>query len=251
MSDAQEQVQELARALRDADGSAVALTGAGVSTASGIPAFRGEDGIWSRYDPHQHGHIDALHVQPEKVWEMLRELHGAFEQASPSQAHQALAELEELGLLRAVITQNVDGLHQRAGNSRVIELHGSARTLSCMECGESRERDEFDGLLEDEDVPSCPECGGVLRPDVVFFGEELPEGVYGEAEEEARDCHVFLVVGTAAEVEPAASLPDTARENGAAVWEINPDPSYVTSRVIELPAEEALPALVEALRRQD
>lgn len=236
---------ELARLADDlTGGAAAALTGAGVSVPSGIPDFRSPGGIWERYDPFEHGHIAALRDDPAKVWDMLWELDAIVRAARPNPAHTAMAELERRGVLRTTITQNPDALHQRAGSTNVVELHGTGATVSCMACGRGHDRDA--ALAAAGRVPRCDACGGVLRPDVVLFGEPLPEQAAADAWAAVRDCAVLLVVGTSAEVEPAASLPLAARSAGAAVWEVNPQASLRTSvdGRLTLPAEEAMPALV-------
>ncbi|HEX2028000.1 MAG TPA: NAD-dependent deacylase [Nitriliruptorales bacterium] len=253
-------LRELAQALDAAQGEVVVLSGAGVSVSSDIPAFRGRGGLWHRYDPLEYAHIEAFLHTPEKVWRMLRELDAVLEAASPNPAHDALAELERLGLVRSVITQNVDGLHQAAGSETVIELHGSRRTLSCVDCGATVGREQVLDTVERGDVPRCERCGGLLKPDVVLFGEALPAGALERARDEVRDCQILLVVGTSAEVEPAASLPALGAGHGAEVWDINPEPSGLprdlqgpgsAGRRLGLHAEEALPRLVRLLRADD
>lgn len=252
-------LRELAQALDAARGEVVVLSGAGVSVSSDIPAFRGRGGLWERYDPLEYAHIEAFLRAPAEVWVMLRELDAVLEAASPNPAHHALAELERLGVVRCVVTQNVDGLHQAAGSETVVELHGSRRSLSCVECGVSVGREEVLDTVERGDVPRCERCDGLLKPDVVLFGEALPAGSMERARDEVRDCRVLLVVGTSAEVEPAASLPTVAAGHGAEVWEINPEPSgwlrpagggrgSAAGRRVGLHAEEALPRLVRLLR---
>lgn len=241
-------LDRLAQAVRHSTSGTVVFTGAGVSVASGVPSFRGRGGLWSRYDPDEYASIRALRADPEKVWGFLRELRGTLDAAAPNAAHHAIAQLEATGVVTHVVTQNVDGLHQRAGSSSVIELHGSDRTVSCLDCGRRFPREDVEHLADDP-IPRCPSCDGVLKPDVVLFGEELPQGPFRRAEHAIRHCGVLLVVGTSAEVYPAARLPDLARRHGASVWEVNP--------VVELadadgsvrgPAEEVLPALAAALR---
>ncbi|MCU0588264.1 MAG: NAD-dependent deacylase [Syntrophobacteraceae bacterium] len=225
----------------------VALTGAGISVESGIPDFRSEDGLWSRYEPMEYGHIRSFRANPRKVWKMLREMDALLGAAMPNPAHLALARLEERSLLKAVITQNVDSLHQKAGSRRVIEFHGHGRTLRCDECGGRVRRD---GLILGEDPPRCA-CGSAMRPDFVFFGEEIPREAHGEAVEMARSCDVMLVVGTSAAVAPASHLPHLARKSGAAIIVIDPRSIELPSADIDLhiakPAGKTLPALVEAL----
>lgn len=241
-----DRLQRLAGRLRQVDGAAV-LSGAGISVASDIPAFRGEGGLWERYDPLEHAHIDAFRRSPGRVWEMLRELDAVLERARPNAAHRALAELERGGYVTTVITQNVDGLHQAAGSRDVIELHGSRHTLTCLDCGTSVGRDELIEEVRAGRVPRCDVCAGLVKPDVTFFGEQLPPGAMERARAVVRDRDLLLLVGTSGEVHPAAALPDVARSAGTEVWEVDPDPTGPGHRAIALPAEEALPRLVELL----
>ncbi len=241
-------LDELATTLLDGPRGAVVLSGAGISVSSDIPAFRGSTGLWARYDPTEYATIAALDADPEKVWQLLWELDEVLAAAEPNPAHLALAELQGLGVVSTIITQNVDALHQAAGSEDVVELHGSHRTLTCRTCEHTVTRDAVVRETTRGAVPRCPSCGGQLRPDVVFFGEPLPRAALHRAQEDVRRCDDLIVVGTAAEVEPAASLPRLAQELGARVWEIDPQPSLPTARRIPRPAEQALPALVERLR---
>jgi NAD-dependent protein deacetylase/lipoamidase len=196
----------------------VVLTGAGVSTESGIPDFRSASGIWAQYDPMEYATIDAFSRDPEKVWDFYSKRLGVLTEAKPNPAHHALAELERRGLVEAVITQNVDRLHERAGSQRVVEVHGSLRTSSCLACGHQEPFDRVVGLLP---VPRCEHCGAVLKPDVVMFGEVLPVEAIDHAFELARGAALFLVVGSSLEVYPVASLPDEALAAGATLAIVN------------------------------
>jgi NAD-dependent deacetylase len=196
----------------------VVLTGAGVSTESGIPDFRSASGIWARYDPMEYATIDAFRRDPEKVWDFYSKRLGVLTEAKPNPAHQALAELERGGLVEAVITQNVDRLHERAGSQRVVEVHGSLRTSSCLACGH---QEPFDRVVELLPVPRCEHCEAVLKPDVVMFGEVLPVEAIDRAFELARRAALFLVVGSSLEVYPVASLPDEALTAGATLAIVN------------------------------
>ena len=227
----------------------VALTGAGVSTESGIPDFRSPTGIWATYDPYEVASIDGFRRDPERVWEFYaRRLH-VLADATPNPAHQALAELEERGLVQAVITQNVDRLHAGAGSRDVIEVHGSIATASCPGCGrcEGRER-----VLELLPLPRCQDCGAVLKPDVVMFGELLPAAAIERAIALAQEAALLLVVGSSLEVWPVAGLPDeTLRRNGL-VAIVNRDPTPYDERaalVVHDSAAATLAACVRALRR--
>ena len=239
-------IAELARQLRRSATGAVVLTGAGISVASGVPSFRGHGGLWERYDPYEVATIDALRRHPVRVWEFLRELDAIIEAAQPNAAHTAIAALEHLGLVSQVVTQNVDSLHQDAGSSRVIELHGSNRTLTCLTCGARYRREELLGTPPGT-APTCLACGGILKPDVTFFGEPLPTGAFQRADHAVRACDLLLVVGTSAEIDPAARLPVLARHHGARVWEINPAPEIDADGTIAAPAEQVLPRVVERL----
>jgi NAD-dependent deacetylase len=238
----------LATALAHRRRPAVVLSGAGISLSSNIPTFRGSEGLWDRYDPFEYATIDALEADPGKVWEMLWELDEVLQAAEPNPAHLAIVALQDLGAVSTVITQNVDGLHQGAGSEDVVELHGSGRRLRCLACHRTDTRDEVARTTKRGEVPRCRPCGGQLRPDVVFFGELLPMDALERAEAAVQGCDDLIVVGTAAEVEPAASLPWLAERAGARIWEINPEPSLSTASHIARPAEHALPALVQRLR---
>jgi len=225
----------------------VALTGAGISVPSGIPDFRSPGGLWERYDPEEHATIGAFLRDPEKAWEMLGEQQAAIRQARPNPAHVALARLERAGVLYGVITQNIDGLHQEAGSACVVEFHGSFRRLLCPGCAKIH-----DAADHDTPPPRCA-CGRVLRPDVVLFGETIPNDVVAAAMQLTRTCGVMLVVGTSAAVPPAAAIPDLASAGGALVVELNLAPTPLTEWcevTILGDAAETLPALadrVEAL----
>jgi NAD-dependent deacetylase len=226
------------------------LTGAGISVESGIPPFRGRAGLWSRYDPEEYATIEAFNRDPVKVWRMLLEMAEILLRAKPNPAHLALAELEEIGILSSVITQNIDGLHQRAGSNKVIELHGSGDRLICCECGKTFP--VSDGILSTI-PPRCP-CGGILRPDVVFFGEPLSEEAFSSALAEVNSCRLLLVIGTSAVIYPAASLPLIARERGAVIIEINPEETALSSRVsnhfVKGGAASVLPVLLLEIKRR-
>jgi NAD-dependent deacetylase len=209
---------------------AVALTGAGISVESGIPDFRGSDGLWSKYDPFEYGHIDSFRAAPEKVWNMLVEMSALVESVSPNEAHHALGELERLGLLKAVITQNVDSLHQRGGSTHVIEFHGNFRGMHCDDCHKRYGSSE----VSPAKLPPRCGCGGAIRPDVILFGEGIPEEAYWQAFEAAAACDLMVVVGTSASVAPAADLPWTARRRGARIIEINPEPSELPREITAL-----------------
>jgi NAD-dependent deacetylase len=200
----------------------VVLTGAGISTESGIPDFRSPSGIWAQYDPMEYATIDAFRRDPAKVWEFYALRLDALSQAEPNAGHRALAELERRGLVQAVVTQNIDGLHQRAGSKEVIEVHGSIRTAECLACGEQTALDRA--------MPRCPRCGEIMKPGVVMFGELLPEGVMERAAELARSAGLLLVVGSALEVYPVAGLPEETLSAGGTLAIVNRGPTPYDGR---------------------
>ena len=228
----------------------IAFTGAGISVESGIPDFRGAQGLWQKYDPEEYAHIHAFYSNPDRVWLMLKDMLALVMTAKPNPAHLGLAELERMGLLSSIITQNVDGLHQAAGSHKVVEFHGSHRTLSCLKCSTT-----IDGTtLKMEDLPArCTRCSSLLKPDVVFFGEPIPWEVQVTSFKESKSCTMVLVIGTSAVVYPAASIPITAKERGATVIEINMERTPLTDQISDylIPgsAGEIIPAIVEEVKR--
>ena len=244
-------VEQAAEIMLEAGGRATGLTGAGISVASGIPAFRGSQGLWDKYDPFEYAEISNFKRRPEKVWQMLGEMLSVVEKAHPNKAHKALAELEKKGLLRSLITQNVDGLHQAAGSRKVIEFHGATRDLCCLSC----DWRWFDFKLITTKImpPRCQQCGAVLKPDVVFFGEPIPERALFEATEAAEKARVMLVIGTSANVHPAAEMPILTKRAGGKVIEINLEPTPLSGPVADLtilgPADEILPEIIAACER--
>jgi NAD-dependent deacetylase len=233
-------VEDLAELIRTRQ-PCVVLTGAGISTESGIPDFRSPTGIWEHYDPMEYATIDAFRRDPEKVWEFYALRLEVLAQAEPNEGHRALAELERRGLVQAIVTQNIDGLHQRAGSENVIEVHGSIRTASCLECGEQ--------VPLEQAMPRCPRCGEILKPDVVMFGELLPVGPMERAVELARGAGLLLVVGSTLEVYPIAGLPDETRSAGGALAIVNRGPTQydsVADLKIDGGAGETLSTLLRA-----
>lgn len=227
----------------------VALTGAGISTESGIPDFRGKNGIWHTYNINEYGHIESFRIHPEKVWHLLAAMDSVIRNAQPNEAHYALAELERMGLLNAVITQNVDGLHTRAGTKTVIELHGTMRSLTCQSCGRRYRRADISLLV----LPPTCGCGGILKPDVVLFGENLPQHALTDAFKYAHTCDVMLVIGTSCDVIPAAELPRIAKHHGACIVEINREKTSLTTcadHVIMGMAGENLHTLVTLISKK-
>lgn len=229
----------------------VALTGAGVSAESGIPTFRGEGGLWTRYDPVKVASIDSFLEDPAAYWRVARERGPAVLAARPNPGHHALAALERAGHLVAVVTQNTDGLHQDAGNRRVIELHGSGRTVRCKECGSVEPRAEVQARLAREMPPRCRQCGGIfLKPTVVLFGEAMPVAAVEEAFALARAADVMLVVGSSLVVYPAAHVPLAAVESGAALIVVNAEPTpldRLATVVVNGRSGEVLPELAALL----
>ncbi len=223
----------------------VALTGAGISVDSGIPAFRGGQGLWSTYDPMEYAHIDAFLRAPEKVWRMLSELDRLVADAKPNQAHYALARLETVSSFSSVITQNIDNLHQDAGSSKVIEFHGNGRRMRCLKCGAVYQREQIDLNF----LPPRCSCSGLIKPDIVFFGEEIPWNASLEANAEASNCDVILVIGTSAVVAPASSIPYLARDNGATVVEINPEPTQLTGFIADISIHRGASAVLSDVLR--
>ena len=230
----------------------VALTGAGISTASGIPDFRSpKSGLWSKINPYLIASVHGFRLRPKRFYKWLRPLAVKVRDARPNPAHFALLRLEEMGLLKTVITQNVDGLHQAAGSQRVLELHGDARRVTCMKCGKVLPSESFiDQYVVDGTIPRCPDCRGVLKPNVVLFGELYPVRALLEAVAEADACDVMLVAGSSLLISPACELPLNARESGAEIIIVNLQPTPVdraASVVIHENVAELLPRIVEAV----
>src|SRR4051812_32197529 len=225
----------------------VVLTGAGISTESGIPDFRTAGGIWEQYDPSEVANIDALRREPVKVWEFYALRLDALAGAEPNDGHGALAELEEQGCIRAVVTQNVDGLHQRAGSREVVEVHGSLREAECIQCGL---RVPMEDALASLPLPPCPECGEILKPGVVMFGELLPAAAIERAQTLAAEAALLLVVGSSLEVHPIATLPGETLATGGALAIVNRGSTPWDSRadlVLDAGAGESLRGLAAAV----
>jgi NAD-dependent deacetylase len=223
----------------------VVLTGAGVSTESGIPDFRSAGGIWAQYDPYEVASIEAFHREPERVWEFYARRLDVLADAAPNPAHVALTELESLGLVQAVITQNVDGLHAAAGSRDVIEVHGSIAAAVCLACG----RREVD-VRELLPLPGCVDCGAVLKPGVVMFGELLPVEAIDRAPALAQGAGLLLVIGTSLEVWPVAGLPEETLAHGGKLAIVNRDPTPYDARadlVIHNSAGETLAACMTSM----
>jgi NAD-dependent deacetylase len=229
-------------------GAVTVLTGAGVSAESGVPVFRGEEGLWREYRPEELATPDAFRRDPGLVWEWYNWRRELIDPCSPNRAHETLALMEKTLPDFTLITQNVDGLHQAAGSKNVLELHGNIWRVRCTACGY---------LTEDHRVPlrdlppHCPQCDNLLRPDVVWFGEPLPQNILDAAWAATAGCRTMLVIGTSAVVQPAASLPMVALRNGAQLVEVNPAETPLSRHahgVLRAPAAEAVPAWWEAYR---
>ncbi len=228
----------------------VALTGAGLSVDSGIPDFRSPGGIWERWDPMEFAHIDSFRRNPERVWGMIREIRALKSNARPNPGHEALAELERMGKLKGVITQNIDNLHQEAGNETVVEFHGNAQRLVCVFCGKRYDATEAgDPALGDPPVCSC---GKILKPDFIFFGEAIPPNAYLKSLAMVEEAEVMLLVGTSAKVAPANMLPGIAVGSGARLIEVNLEPTHLThaygSVLLRGGTSEVLPLLVQEIK---
>jgi len=230
----------------------VAFTGAGISVESGIPPFRGENGLWNKYDPMVFD-IQYFHENTRHSWEVFREIfYDLFGQVQPNTAHYALAELEEKNIIKAVITQNVDNLHVQAGSRNIHEFHGSLKKLICLGCRRSYMVSKIDLKIL---PPSCSRCGGVLKPDVIFFGEAIPEPAKNNSFNETTRADCFILIGTTGTVAPANMIPAAAKANGAKIIEINPFPSEYTPSVTDVflqnKACEAMEKLMEELDKKD
>jgi NAD-dependent protein deacetylase/lipoamidase len=223
------------------------FTGAGISAESGVPTFRSPDGIWARFKPEELANINAFMANPERVWEWYEHRRTVVAEAKPNPGHYAIVEFEELFDRVDVITQNVDGLHARAGSKRIYELHGSLHAHRCLECSSP-----YTLSTKEQGIPRCPACGGLIRPGVVWFGEDLPRDIWQQAEEATRACDLFLSVGTSTVVYPAAQLPFLALSLGKQVIEINPEATDLTRHadvVLEGAAGEVLPRFAEYVRK--
>jgi NAD-dependent deacetylase len=228
--------------------SVAALTGAGISAESGVPTFRGSEGLWKKFKPEELASFDAFIRNPDLVWEWYSYRKKLIAEVEPNPGHYALADMEKLFQGFAVITQNIDNLHQRAGSTRVYELHGNIERNYCIKCGRRYHTEE---LASTTSAPHCIDCNGLLRPDVVWFGELLPADQWTSADRAAQSTDVFFSIGTSGIVYPAASLPLTAREAGAYVVEVNAETtplSGIADETLIGKAGEILPRLVDAIR---
>jgi NAD-dependent deacetylase len=231
----------------------VAFTGAGISSESGIPTYRGEGGLWTKYDPSKYASIGYFRQNPSYYWNFFKEVrYPILKKVKPNNAHLALSDMENDGNLKTVITQNIDGLHQEAGSSFVIELHGTTRTIICMDCGKKYTLGEAFAKLKEQIPPLCSKCEGVLRPDVVFFGEMLDPQILQEANRAAESCDFLLVVGSSLVVYPAADIPLRAKQTGAKLAIINKDSTPMDSladHVINDAAGKVLPQVINLISK--
>jgi NAD-dependent deacetylase len=229
----------------------IALTGAGLSTESGLPDVRSPGGLWGEYDPMEVATLSAFRRTPERFYDFYRQRLARLAAAAPNAGHQALAQLEASGRLGAIITQNVDGLHQAAGSRRVIELHGNLREAACPQCQWTGPIRLITEALEAGTLPACPQCGARVKPNVVLFEELLPQEAYQQAEGACRRAGALLVVGSSLQVTPAAWLPQVAHQHGARVIIVNDEPTpldHIAHIVLRGRAGAILPPLVAALR---
>lgn len=227
----------------------VVLTGAGISTPSGIPDFRSPDtGLWGKYDPIEVASLASFRYHPEKFFSWLHILASNIASAQPNPAHVGIARLEKAGCIQTIITQNIDGLHQRAGSTNVLEVHGSLSTLTCVNCFQQVSSEGYlQAYLEKGEIPHCTGCGALLKPDVVLFGEQLPARTWLKAHEASKNCNLMIVAGSSLEVLPVAGLPMRAIENGAHLIIINKSSTYLDIRadvVFSEDVSEVVPAIV-------
>jgi NAD-dependent deacetylase len=207
------------------------FTGAGISVESGIPPFRGKNGLWNKYDPKCLD-ISYFMKKPKEAWVIIDEIfYNFFGKAKPNAAHLFLAKLEQYNLLHAVITQNIDNLHQEAGSKTVYEFHGTAQNLVCLKCHQKIHSSKVD---LSKLPPVCPNCKGLLKPDFIFFGEGIPTLAYTNSMEEAKNAELFIIIGTTGEVMPASSIPSYAKRNKAKIIEINTEPSNYTNSLTDI-----------------
>lgn len=236
--------EKFLRALKDAR-SVVVSTGAGVSAESGVPTFRGEEGLWKKFRAEELATFAAFQANPDLVWEWYQYRREVINKIKPNPGHYAIAEMTNLFDNFQLITQNIDDLHRLAGSEDILELHGNIKRNRCLECGHMNYNEEFDQF-----PPMC-KCGGRIRPDVVWFGELLPAGALERAYEATRSCDLFFTVGTSGFVQPAASLPPTARQHGAFVVEINIEPTeltFIVDQHFRGKSGEVLPAIVDKIK---
>jgi NAD-dependent deacetylase len=243
-------IEDAAVLIRKAE-RAVVLTGAGISTPSGIPDFRSEgSGLWSHDEPMEVASLHTFRTAPERFFNWFHPLAGQIFNAQPNAAHRALAQFEAAGHVRTILTQNIDALHHKAGSKNVVELHGTLRTVSCTSCFNQFEASPFlQPYLETGKIPKCLNCNGILKPDVILFGEQLPQSAWFEAQRAARQCDLMVIAGSSLEVLPVARLPMQALDRGAHLIIINNTPTYLNVRAdVVLMADVAI-TLTEIAKR--
>lgn len=243
--DLPEKIRKAASVIRENHGRGMAFTGAGVSVESGIPPFRGRGGLWNTVDP---SFIELTHfyADPEGCWAKIREVfYDHWGKAEPNEAHRVLAEWMRSGFLEGIVTQNIDALHQRAGAENVIEFHGTMDELLCLQCSA---RYTPDRELIDQERPTCPKCGGLLKPDFVFFSEGIPKDAFDASFRMAENCAYIIVIGTSGEVMPACEIPRIAKRHGAVLIEVNPEPSSFTRTVTDIFLQGPATAIMRQLR---
>jgi len=245
-----DKITKAAKLIKDSDHITV-FTGAGISVESGIPPFRGEDGVWNKYDPGKFS-IDYFYENPEHSWKLIKEVfYKLYKETEANKAHKILAEWEEKGVVNSVITQNIDGLHQRAGSKEVYEFHGTTSELVCLSCHKKFNLDDKEDSLEllTKLPPKCPECSGILKPNFIFFGEGIPKKAYKLSLEETKKADLFLVIGTTGEVMPAALIPQEASSKGAEIVEINVKASNYTNNITDIFLKGKATKVMENLNR--
>jgi NAD-dependent deacetylase len=250
MKDLEKKIEEVASIIL-AKKNLVVLTGAGISVDSGIPDFRSPGGLWEKFDPMEYAYIDTFKKKPEKVWKMMFEVESLLSKAKPNPGHQALSSLEQMGLLLGIITQNIDGLHTKAGNKNVVEFHGSHTTFECIKCQAEYPRKILEDKLQRREPPRC-QCGQILKPKVVLFGEPIPPKAYREAFYLASLAQVMIIAGTSATVAPASEIPFIAQSHQACLVEINLNPTPISHLVdynLYGSTSIILPLLVEKIKQ--
>jgi NAD-dependent deacetylase len=243
-------IEDAAVLIRKAE-RAVVLTGAGISTPSGIPDFRSEgSGLWSHDEPMEVASLTTFRTAPERFFHWFQPLASQIFNAQPNAAHMALAEFEHAGYVRTVLTQNIDGLHHKAGSNNVVEMHGTLRTVSCTSCFQRFEATPFlRPYIENAAIPTCLSCNGILKPDVILFGEQLPQAAWFEAQRAARQCDLMIVAGSSLEVLPVARLPMQALDRGAHLIVINNTPTYLNVRADVVIMDDVATTIPEIAKR--
>jgi NAD-dependent deacetylase len=246
------EIKAAAEIIHDSE-KTIVLTGAGISTPSGIPDFRSkESGLWTEYDPFEVASLISFRQNPEKFYDWIRPLTYKISLAQPNPAHRSLADFERSGIVQVIITQNIDGLHQRAGSKNVLEVHGSWRSLTCTACFQCFEAKYFiQPFLKEGSIPYCQNCGSVLKPDLILVGEQLPTKIWMEATHASKSCDVFIIAGSSLEVNPVAGLPLQALQNDSKIIIINRSGTYLDNHadvVINEDVALVIPQILEQIR---